>query len=107
MRYLRSKTTFLFLLCITIASCAQSPAVKSPAEKIRQLLDQYNSYKLFNGTALVAKDGKVIFKNGVGYANFEWEIRNTPDTRFRLGSITKQFTAMLILQLAEQGKLKL
>ncbi|HEY8920145.1 MAG TPA: serine hydrolase [Chitinophaga sp.] len=107
MRYLRSTTTFLCLLCITIASCAQSPAVKSPAEKIRQLLDKYNSYKLFNGAALVAKDGKVIYKGGVGYANFEWEIRNTPDTRFRLGSITKQFTAMLILQLAEQGKLKL
>ncbi|SEL75133.1 CubicO group peptidase, beta-lactamase class C family [Chitinophaga rupis] len=107
MRLPKSITTFFFLLCFTFASCAQSPAVKSPAEKIRQLLDEYNRYKLFNGTALVAKDGKVIFKNGVGYANFEWEIRNTPDTRFRLGSITKQFTAMLILQLAEQGKLKL
>lgn len=102
MRCLRSIPTFVFLLCITFASCAQSPATK-----IQQLLNQYNGYKLFNGAVLVAKDGKVIFKNGVGYANFEWEIRNMPDTRFRLGSITKQFTAMLILQLAEQGKLKL
>ncbi len=40
-------------------------------------------------------------------ANMEWNIPNTPDTKFRLGSITKQFTAMLIMQLVEQGKLKL
>ena len=40
-------------------------------------------------------------------ANMEWSIPNTPDTKFRLGSITKQFTAMLTLQLVEQGKIKL
>ncbi|MEZ4903007.1 MAG: serine hydrolase [Spirosomataceae bacterium] len=39
-------------------------------------------------------------------ANMEWNIANTPDTKFRLGSITKQFTAMLIMQLVEQGKMK-
>ena len=40
-------------------------------------------------------------------ANIEWGISNTPETKFRLGSITKQFTSMLILQLVDQGKIKL
>lgn len=61
----------------------------------------------FMGTALVAKDGKPVFRKGYGVANVEWDIPNTPDTKFRLGSITKQFTGMAILQLAEAGKLKL
>lgn len=55
---------------------------------------------------MVAKDGKVIYKKGFGFANMEWEIPNTSDTKFRLGSITKQFTAMLILQLMEDGKVQ-
>jgi CubicO group peptidase (beta-lactamase class C family) len=58
------------------------------------------------GTVLVAKDGKVLFSNGYGFANAEHNVPNTPDTKFRLGSLTKQFTALAILQLEEQGKLK-
>jgi CubicO group peptidase (beta-lactamase class C family) len=57
------------------------------------------------GSALVAKDGKVIFSKGYGMANDEWDIPNTPQTKFRLGSITKQFTAASILLLQERGKL--
>jgi CubicO group peptidase (beta-lactamase class C family) len=56
---------------------------------------------------LVAKGDGVIFKQGYGMANFEWNIPNAPDTRFRLGSITKQFTSMLIMQMVEEGKLAL
>jgi CubicO group peptidase (beta-lactamase class C family) len=59
----------------------------------------------FMGSVLVAKDGHVILSRGYGFANLEWEIPNTPDTRFRLGSISKQFTAACILKLEEQGKL--
>lgn len=62
---------------------------------------------LFRGTVLVAKDGKPVFQKGYGQANDEWSIPNASDTRFRLGSITKQFTAAAILQQIEQGKLQL
>jgi len=103
MRFLKNTACLCLLLCTALFSCAQS----REAGKIQQLLEQYNQYKLFNGTALVAKNGQVIFKKGIGYANFEWNEPNAPDVKFRLGSITKQFTAMLILQLAEQGKLQL
>jgi CubicO group peptidase (beta-lactamase class C family) len=55
----------------------------------------------------VAYDGKIIFEKGYGMANFEWRIPNAPDTKFRLGSITKQFTAMLVMQQVAEGKIKL
>ncbi len=60
---------------------------------------------LFRGAVLVAKDGAPVFRKAYGMANSEWDIPNTPETRFRLGSITKQFTAAAILQLVEAGKL--
>jgi len=77
------------------------------ATKIQEVLMFANKYRQFNGAALVAENGKVIYKGGFGMANMEWGIPNTPDTKFRLGSITKQFTAMLTLELVEQGKIKL
>ncbi|MCA1600915.1 MAG: serine hydrolase [Acidobacteria bacterium] len=77
------------------------------AAKIDEVMRAANKYRLFNGSVLVAENGKVIYKKGLGLAQMEWNIPNTPDTRFRLGSITKQFTAALMLQLVEQGKVKL
>src|SRR5437667_11273502 len=77
------------------------------AGKIDQMLSLFNQYGQFNGAALVDDNGNVIYKKCFGLANMEWNIPNTPETKFRLGSITKQFTATLILQLVEQGKIKL
>ena len=52
---------------------------------------------------LVAKDGKILYENTYGYADVENKITITPDTKFRIGSITKQFIASAILKLQEQG----
>jgi CubicO group peptidase (beta-lactamase class C family) len=84
---------------------AQTTAQK--AAKFDEVMALASKYQTFNGSVLVAENGKVIYKKGFGLANMEWNIPNTPETRFRLGSITKQFTATLILQLVEQGKIKL
>jgi CubicO group peptidase (beta-lactamase class C family) len=101
-------TRLLFmLLCCSCLIQQRSVAQEGAAVKIGDLLDKYAAYDQFNGAVLVAQEGKVIFRKGYGYANFEWDIPNAPDTKFRLGSLTKQFTAMLILQLAEKGKLRL
>ena len=59
----------------------------------------------FSGSILIAREGKVLFSKGYGMANHELDVPNTPHTKFRLGSITKQFTAMAILILQQQGKL--
>ncbi|HET6543159.1 MAG TPA: serine hydrolase [Chryseolinea sp.] len=76
-------------------------------DKLDKLISAYAEYGQFNGSVLVAEKGKVIYKKGFGLADMEWNIPNQPDTKHRLGSITKQFTSMLIMQLVEQGKLKL
>lgn len=80
---------------------------QTKAEQLDKLFNQYMEYGRFNGSVLIAEKGEVIFKKGFGMANMEWEIPNQSDTKHRLGSITKQFTSMLIMQLVEQGKLKL
>lgn len=90
-------------LCISNFSFPQD----NKAEKIDDLIKRYNEYGLFNGSVLVADHGKVVFKKGYGYANMEWKVPNTPDTKFRIGSISKQFTATIIMQLVEEGKVKL
>jgi CubicO group peptidase (beta-lactamase class C family) len=59
----------------------------------------------FNGSALVSRDGNPMFSEGIGMADNANNIRNTPRTRFRLGSVTKQFTAMAVLMLATEGLL--
>src|SRR5262247_2180124 len=83
-------------------------ALAQEAAPIASKLDEYLSAaakKDFTGSALVARDGKVIFSKGYGMANAEWDIPNTTQTKFRLGSITKQFTAASLLLLQERGKL--
>jgi CubicO group peptidase (beta-lactamase class C family) len=94
----------LFLIAVLFTT---SLSAASRAEQIDQLLRKYNTLKQFNGSALVADANGVVLEKGYGFANFEWQIPNTPDTRFRLGSITKQFTSMVIMQLAAEGKIKL
>jgi len=61
----------------------------------------------FMGSVLVARDAGIILNKGYGFANVEWQIPNSPTTKFRLGSLTKQFTSVSILLLEERGKLKL
>ena len=100
------RNTFAFAL-LAVLAFQTSAFAQDKAAKIDQLISLYHKYGQFNGSALVADNGKVVYKKGFGLANMEWNIPNTPDTKFRLGSITKQFTATLILQLAEQGKIKL
>jgi len=72
-----------------------------------EVVETYLRDNTFMGAVLVARGGEVILSKGYGSANLEWNIPNTPATKFRLGSITKQFTAASILLLEERGKLTL
>jgi CubicO group peptidase (beta-lactamase class C family) len=74
--------------------------------RMDQVVQSYVSGGQFMGSVLVARDKEVLFSKGYGSANLEWNIPNGSSTKFRLGSITKQFTAAAILLLEEQGKLK-
>jgi CubicO group peptidase (beta-lactamase class C family) len=92
---------------LLFASSSLIAGAASSDDRIDALLTRYHELGLFNGSALVADQGQVILKKGYGLANMEWAIPNTPDTKFRLGSLTKQFTATLILQLVERGQIDL
>jgi CubicO group peptidase (beta-lactamase class C family) len=73
--------------------------------KVDEYLKAYLERGQFSGSVLVAGNGQVLFSQGYGMANYELDVPNTPQTKFRLGSITKQFTALAIMQLQEKGHL--
>jgi CubicO group peptidase (beta-lactamase class C family) len=73
---------------------------------MEQVIQSYVSNKQFMGSVLVARRNELVLDKGYGFANLEWDTPNSPSTKFRLGSITKQFTAASILLLEERGKLK-
>lgn len=56
----------------------------------------------FSGTVLIVRKDSVLLREAYGYANYEWKIKTTADTKFSLASVSKQFTAVAILQLAER-----
>jgi len=100
------------LICVLFASLLLAPMARAetPADykaKAEALVKSYADAGRFSGAVLVAVDGKPLIREGFGLADREWNAAVTPQTEFRLGSITKQFTATAILQLAEQGKLNL
>jgi D-alanyl-D-alanine carboxypeptidase len=97
-------TLALLGLCALVVA---QPAPADVAAKADAYVQSFVRDGLFRGTVLVARDGQPIFRKAYGNANDEWDIANTPETKFRIGSITKQFTAVAILQFVEQGKLKL
>jgi CubicO group peptidase (beta-lactamase class C family) len=109
MRQARNFLPVAVLLSFLTLVIAIPPDVSRPAtaRRIEALVQQYAELDQFNGSILVVQNGELIVKKGYGMANFEWDIPNTAETRFRLGSITKQFTSMVIMQLVEQGLLSL
>jgi CubicO group peptidase (beta-lactamase class C family) len=72
---------------------------------MEQVVQSYVAKHEFMGTVLVARGSQVLLSKGYGSANLEWDVPNAPSTKFRLGSVTKQFTAASILLLEERGKL--
>lgn len=86
------------------------PAPKSIGDLMESYVDPGIKIKIrspFSGTILVAKKGEIIFEEAYGKANRETNTLNTIDTKFGIGSVTKQFTAMLVMQLVADNQLKL
>jgi CubicO group peptidase (beta-lactamase class C family) len=91
---------------LTTVCLAQDKPQTDTVVRMEQIVQSYVPTKQFMGSVLVAQNGKILLDKGYGFANLEWQVPNTPTTKFRLGSITKQFTAASILLLEERGKLK-
>lgn len=99
-------TCLVFTLIATIA-CAQNKSDKQLFAAYDSMLNSLFKPGEPGGTAIVSRKGEIIYKKGFGMADLELNVPMQPDMVFRIGSITKQFTAIAILQLAEQGKLSL
>jgi len=82
-------------------------STSSIAEKIHTYLEPLALDSKFSGSILASVNGEMIYSNSFGKANLELDVNNTTKTLFRIGSITKTFTAVSILQLVQSGKLKL
>lgn len=89
-----------FLLPLPIFAQGQS-------ELIDRYVQAYHQKGLFDGAALVAKSGEVIFKKGYGLANREWDVPFEPGTKMAIGSLTKSLTSLLVMQQVEMGKIEL
>ncbi|PYJ25242.1 MAG: hypothetical protein DME91_04865, partial [Verrucomicrobia bacterium] len=92
------------LLTAILCSCTGASSSK---HKIAQILLQCHQNGRFSGSVLVGYGDTVVYEGAFGYADETWKVANTPLTRFQIGSLTKQFTAALILELAQQGHIDL
>ncbi len=97
------KIILIVLLCVF----AQGIYAQSKKDKLSAIMKTYHAYNMFDGAVLVAENGKVIYKDAFGLANREWNIPNTPETKFMIGSVSKPITATLMLILTQRGLLGL
>jgi CubicO group peptidase (beta-lactamase class C family) len=101
----------LWLFACVVLTCFVFAQTNSTSDHLQtqtgagQQMEQFVSSRDFSGVVLVARKGQVLFQKAYGLANREHGVANKLDTKFRLGSVTKQFTAMAIMILSERGKL--
>jgi len=99
------KILFATLLTLTLFAAAHAQTLDKA--KLDQLFDRLAEKNKAMGSLTIAKDGKVLYTRAIGYSRINPKKPLTAANRFRIGSITKMFTAAMILQLVEEGKLKL
>lgn len=89
----------LFILITSVDNLfGQSPSVSN-------FIDSFAKKNNFNGTILIEKKSKISYQKSFGLANFQFKVSNTNETKYKIASITKLFTSVLIMQLYEQGKI--
>ncbi len=97
---------FIFL-AVFVFVCVSTLEAQNLASRIDRYLEDCLKKGYFSGTALVAVEGEIILKKGYGLKDRELKVPSTPQTIFRIASLTKQFTAVAVMQLWERGKISL
>lgn len=98
------KKLIILLLC---GSSCLTVSAQSKKDRLSEIMQTYHSYNMFDGAVLVAENGKVIYKAAFGPANREWNVPNSIDTKFMIGSVSKPITAMLVLIQVQKGLINL
>lgn len=99
--------SILALLIGPVLCSGQNRPLKPVALEIDRIMQARSKAGEFNGSVLVARQGQILYQRGFGLANMEWNIPNEVNTKFEIASMTKQFTALLVLQFVNEGKIKL
>ncbi len=102
---MKTLINLLFLSLVVVFSVSANAQTKQA--KIDSLICAYNNADCFNGVVLVSEKGNIIYKKAFGIADRELNVSMTTETRFRIASISKSFTALIILQLVDEGLIKL
>jgi CubicO group peptidase (beta-lactamase class C family) len=102
-----SKVSILPCIILLFTFTHNADGQKNLKDNIDKYVQAKTDFFNFSGAVLVARNDSILLQKGYGLADREWNIANTADTKFRIASNTKQFTAVAILQLADQGKLSL
>ena len=106
----------LHRIAIFLISCLGANSEITAAQKVseaplrrrlEQIASSYTDGNVFMGSVLVVRGDEILLNKGYGKAKLEKNIPNDPDTKFRIGSLTKQFTAALVLLLQQDGKLRI
>jgi CubicO group peptidase (beta-lactamase class C family) len=103
---MNKKAVFVAACCFATA-CTSGSAPEEVARKAEQYLQALTDSGRFSGTVLLARQGKTLFVKGYGFANEESQVPNAAATRFPIASITKTFTATLVLQQQELDRLSI
>jgi CubicO group peptidase (beta-lactamase class C family) len=98
---------FARLFFITMPALIEANTEEEIKSEVEEYIGSHIKVNQFSGSILVAQNGQVIVKKGYGMANYEHAIPNDPQTKFRIGSLTKSFTAMAIMQLEEKKLLSI
>lgn len=110
-------TASLMLCTSCVAHSSQTSGLGSPVPaavppsqlegKVIEYMAARGRLTRFSGAVLVAREGQMVFRGAFGDANREFSVANSPETKFRIGSVSKQFTAAAVLLLAQRGALQL
>ncbi len=110
----RPRATVKIAVALTLCLASSLPPtlaqtnVSAPARTlIDDIVSSHSAAGDFSGTVLVAREGKIVYERAFGLANREWNVPNDLRTKFEIGSMTKQFTALLVLQFVSEGKINL
>jgi CubicO group peptidase (beta-lactamase class C family) len=101
------KTNIAIILIFAFWTTCQSFSNQKRVDKIDQILNIYADEDLFSGVVLISEADNIIYKQAFGMANREWKIPMTTGTKFKIGSISKPFTALVIMQLIENGDISM
>lgn len=96
------KKLSVFFVLLLWANCSLGQS-----QNLDRFIDSFATQNNFNGTILIQKQSKIIYHNSYGLANFEFEVPNKVNVKYKIASLTKLFTSVLIMQLVEQERVDL